>query len=74
MDIFTMVVVIVVVTMTAGVINHWLKSRHTKVNPAEMDEINHRLGRLEKLEKRVTVLEKIVTDKKTKLADEIDNL
>ncbi len=39
-----------------------------------MDEINHRLERLEKLERRVTVLEKIVTDKKTKLADEIDNL
>jgi hypothetical protein len=74
MDIFTMVVVIVIVTMVAGVINHWIKSKHKKADPAEMKDIHHRLDRMEKLEKRVTVLEKIVTDKKTKLADEIDNL
>ncbi len=74
MDIYTMVVVIVAVTMVAGVMNHWIKSKHKKADPAEMDDIHKRLNRLEKLEGRVMVLEKIVTDKKTKLADEIDNL
>ncbi len=74
MDKYTMVVVIVALVMTAGVINHWLKARHKKAEPADMKDIRGRLNRLEKLERRVTVLEKIVTGKKTKLADEIDNL
>lgn len=74
MDVYTMVVVIVTITMVAGVTNHWIKTRHKKAEPADMKDIRGRLDRLEKLEGRVTVLEKIVTDKKTKLADEIDNL
>ncbi|MHA1544452.1 MAG: hypothetical protein ACTSU8_04905 [Alphaproteobacteria bacterium] len=74
MDIYTMVVAIVAIAMAAGVINHYLKTRHKKADPAEMKDIHHRLDRLEKIEKRVTVLEKIVTNKKVNLADEINSL
>jgi len=74
MDVYTMVVVIVVITMTAGVINHYIKARTKMTDPGELDDLHQRLDRLEKLEGRVRTLEKIVTDKKTKLADEIDSL
>jgi len=74
MDVFTMVVVIVVITMTAGVINHYIKARTKMTDPGELEDIHKRLERMEKLEERVRTLEKIVTDKKTKLADEIDRL
>lgn len=74
MDVYTMVVVIVALSVTAGIVNHWIKTKHKRADPAEMEDIHHRLDRLEKIEKRVTVLEKIVTNKKVNLAEEINSL
>jgi len=74
MDIKIMVVTIVSVVMIAAVVKQWLKTRETQVDQTFFEDISKKLDKIEKLEKRVMVLEKIVTDKKTKLADEIDNL
>jgi len=69
-----MVVAIVSVVMIAAVVKQWLKTREAPGDQTFFEDISKKLGKIEKLEKRVMVLEKIVTDKKTKLADEIDNL
>lgn len=74
METFEMVVAIVAIVMVAGVIKHWIKARSAKGNPKLASALENRIKQVDDLEKRVTTLEKIVTDKRHKLADEIDNL
>ncbi len=61
MDKLTFVIAIVAIVMGAGVIRQWLISQ-TKMQkkPSDLDQ---RLKKIEELEERVQVLEKIVTDK-----------
>lgn len=74
MNPFEMVVAIVVVTFGAGVINNWLKNRN-KVDRSEMDQqLGVRLEQIEKLEERMRVLERIVTDRKYDLNKELHDL
>jgi len=74
MTVFEMVVVIVIVSCCAGVMNNWLKTRH-KVDRHELDRhMEGRLGELHKLEQRIQVLERIVTDKKYDLKRELHEL
>jgi hypothetical protein len=74
MDGYTMVVAIVSIAMVAGIIRHGQKMRAMKrgVGPSPETEANTK--RIEKLEERIKVLEKIVTDRRSKLADDIDSL
>lgn len=74
MDFKIMVVAIVSVVMIAAIVKQWLKTREAQGDQTFFEDISKKLDKIEKLENRVMVLEKIVTDKKTKLADEIDNL
>ena len=67
-----MVVLIVIVTCLAGVANRFIKLKYMRVENNEPDEATS--VRLEDLENRVQILEKIVTDDKRGLEREINNL
>ncbi|GAB5458614.1 MAG: hypothetical protein Hens3KO_16440 [Henriciella sp.] len=72
---FTMVVLIVLIAVGAGVIKTWLE---TKSNSAGDEQTNLRVQDLEKevmrLRDRVKVLEKITTDGDRDLREEISRL
>ena len=72
---FEMVVLIVLISVGAGVVNNYLKVKSNRADDlksqAEVDEV---LAEVERLKERVRVLEKIVTDNDRQLADEIRNL
>jgi Mg2+ and Co2+ transporter CorA len=72
---FTMVVLIVLIAVGAGVVKTWIE---TKNNGQADEETRLRMEDLEKevlrLRERVKVLEKITTDKDAHLRDEISRL
>ena len=66
------VVCIVAVVFAADSYQKYLKMRHEKQkNDPELEES---LAKLDRLEERIRVLERIVTESKTDLGREIDNL
>ena len=71
MDVFTMVVVIVVVTTVAGVFNNYLKNK----DKAESNLADTALSEeLDELRQRIEVLESIVTDQKYQLHRDLTEL
>ncbi|MCR9258490.1 MAG: hypothetical protein NXH95_02115 [Pseudomonadaceae bacterium] len=71
MDVFTMVVIIVVVTTVAGVFNNYLKNK----DKAESKLADTALGEeLDELRQRIEVLESIVTDQKYQLHRDLTEL
>jgi len=66
------VVLIVAVVMTADTIQKVYKMRHEKKE--HDDKTEDELARLDQLEERIRVLERIVTEDKHDLRREIDNL
>ena len=72
MDVFEMVVVIVIVSCIAGVTNRYIKMKHAQTERYTPDEGT--VDRMSELENRIQVLEKIVTDNKYNLEQEIDQL
>ena len=70
MDVFTMVFLIVAITMIAGTIRHWLEAR---ANGTSGDQ-EALLTEIEQLKGRVAQLEAIVTDPRKQLAAELDAL
>jgi stress response protein SCP2 len=70
MDVFTMVFLIVAITLIAGTIRHWLEAR-AKAGAGDQAAL---LGELEQLKGRVAQLEAIVTDPRKQLAAELDAL
>ncbi|MFC7047710.1 hypothetical protein [Emcibacter nanhaiensis] len=88
MNVFEMIVLIVLVSTLGSAIMYWIKSKHDK--GIDFDELSSELGlsdsycskqqmkaclaRIDQLEERIRVLERIATDKGTNLAHEIDNL
>ncbi|MGB3626002.1 MAG: hypothetical protein WA989_09240 [Henriciella sp.] len=72
---FTMIVIIVMIAVTAGVINNWIKVRSEREDSAASEEELFRLRKdVERLSERVRVLETIATDKDERLRDEIRRL
>lgn len=70
---FEMVVALVAIGVGGSVIRDIIKrTQHT--GKADIKEIHERLSRLEDLEERICVLEKVVTDPKEKLKEEINSL
>lgn len=66
------VVCIVAIVFTAQTIQKYLKMQHEKQkNDPELEET---LGHIERLEERIKVLERIVTENKFDLGREIDRL
>ncbi len=75
MGVFEMVVIIVLISVGAGVVNNYLKMRadHRSDEDANL-EVQKVLGEVAQLKDRVRVLEKIVTDQERQLSEEIRKL
>lgn len=71
MDVFTMVVLIVLVTGAASVAQRYLQIRKRELDRNVDDGLQQDL---DSMKERLAVLEKIVTDRKFRLSDEIADL
>ena len=71
-EIFEMIVIIVVVYYVYKLVTDLAK--HKSQNKEAMSELDSRVTKIEELEERIEVLEKIVTDKNYDLKDQIDKL
>ncbi len=73
--VFTMVVLIVLISVGAGVINNYLKLRTKQAKNSGSDAEFHKMkADIDRLTERVRVLEKIATDGDAHLRDEISRL
>lgn len=69
------IVCIVAVVFAADTYQKYLKMKHEKLQKQERDpEIEESLAKIEMLEERIRVLERIVTESKRDIGREIDNL
>lgn len=66
------VLCIVAIVMCANVLQTWLKQRRQQ--PETDEELEETLARIEHLEERIKVLERIITEKRFDLKREIDSL
>lgn len=71
-SVFTFVLLIIAIVMCAGVITKWIDSRNR--SNASDDQIDDLTGKIDILEERIRVLERIVTEKNVDLRQEIDRL
>ena len=71
MDVFTFVIIVVIIGCGTGVLTEYLKNQR-KARELDVDEDVYQ--ELESLRARVEVLEAIVTDEKYNLTKEIDQL
>lgn len=72
-----MVLFIPIVAIMAGVAKKWLDLKQKQLEVASIDAAEKAaqyVAKTERLEQRVAVLERILTDRSTHLADEIDRL
>lgn len=75
MDPFSMVVAIVAISVGAGLINTWLKTRaRNRPDEGLREELAATRQDVAKLKERVRVLEQIVTDNERQLSEEIRRL
>ncbi|MFN4024444.1 MAG: hypothetical protein ACK4MQ_06415 [Hyphomonas sp.] len=75
MDPFTMVVAIVAISVGAGIISTWLKTRaNSRPDEGLREELVATRQDVAKLKERVRVLEQIVTDNERQLSEEIRRL
>ncbi len=70
--VFQFVVIIVIVVSLSELAKTYLKQRARKTEPNE--ELNETLLRIDELEERIKVLERIVTEDRYDLKKEIDGL
>jgi membrane protein implicated in regulation of membrane protease activity len=69
---YTFVLAIVVVVMCAQLAKTYLKQRARRPEPNE--ELEQTMAKIDELEDRIKVLERIVTEKRYDLKSEIDSL
>ena len=69
---FFYIVCIVAIVFAADTYNKYLKTQ--KVREQRDPDLDESLAKIEKLEERIRVLERIVTENKFDLSQEIDNL
>lgn len=70
MDVFVFVLAIIIVTTIAGLIKEQMKQRRKVDNAIGADQ----QARISRLEERVATLERILTDDKSRLKQDIDAL
>lgn len=70
--VFTFVFLVVLVVMIAGVARSWIEQRNKDATSDQ--ELADTLAKIEKLEERIRVLERIVTENRFDLKKEIDSL
>lgn len=68
----TFVLLLVAIVMCANIIQTWMKQR--KPAPEGTAELEETLAKIEVLEDRIRVLERIVTENRFDLKNEIDSL
>jgi len=66
------VIIIVAMAMCANIIQTWLKQK--KRAPEKDQELEETLGKIDRLEERIQVLERIITENRFDLRNEIDSL
>ncbi len=66
------VIWIVTVVMIANVLRTWIKQKNVK--PEENDEVRETIAKIDQLEERIKVLERIITENRFDLKSEIDSL
>ena len=66
------VIIIVAMAMCANIIQTWLKQK--KRTPENNQELEETLGTIDQLEERIQVLERIITENRFDLRNEIDSL
>ncbi len=74
MTMWEMIVWVVGLGTIAHIVPEYLKAREKGVFDEDKGNDKNYLDRIEKLEERIRVLEKIATDKSNNLKDEIDRL
>ena len=75
MDPILMVVLIVLISVGAGVVNNYLKLKANSASDIASDaDFQKVLREVDRLKERVRVLEKIVTDQERQLSEEIRKL
>lgn len=70
MDVFVFVLAVIIITTVAGLIKEQMKQRRKIDNAVGADQ----QARIDKLEERVATLERILTDDKSQLRQDIDAL
>ena len=71
-NVFVFVLLIVCIVMTAGVAQTYIKQG--KKRPESNDDAGEMIATIERLEERIKVLERIVTEKHVDLKQQIENL
>jgi hypothetical protein len=66
------VIIIVAMAMCANIIQTWLKQK--KRAPEKNQELEETLSKIDRLEDRIQVLERIITENRFDLRNEIDSL
>jgi len=66
------VLMLVAIVMCANIVQTWIKQR--KVVPDENAELVDTMGKIDLLEDRIKVLERIITENRFDLKQEIDSL
>lgn len=72
MNVFSFVVVLVTVVLCARLIQLYLENRKTDNRSA--DEFEQTIAKMDALEERIQVLERIITENRFDLKKQIDNL
>jgi hypothetical protein len=73
MNVFEMVIVIVIIGCATGIIKEYLKRRERSSSTSQ-ENLDDALDRIDDLEERVRVLERVVTDDRYELNRQIDDL
>ena len=73
MNVFEMVIIIVLIGTTAGVIREALRHKRSSYSVSQ-ETLDDALDRIDDLEERVRVLERVVTDDRYELNRQIDDL
>jgi Na+-transporting methylmalonyl-CoA/oxaloacetate decarboxylase gamma subunit len=71
-NVFTFVVIIVIVVSLSELAKTYIKQRDKK--PESNEDLDETIKKIEALEERIQVLERIVTEKRYDLKKEIDDL
>lgn len=74
MNVFEMVVIIVIVGVVSSIIRESIRAKRIAGDSIHKDALDDALDRIDDLEERVRVLERVVTDDRYDLKRQIDDL
>ena len=66
------VLLIIIIVFSFGLIKAWMANRNE--NPVQNEEADEMLAKIDALEERIRVLERIITENRFDLKEEIDRL